>query len=67
MQSLDVIAEGPFQPKNNHVSVPHGAGLGVTLDRARLAHCHRLFCEDGPLDKFHDPTRPSMFRRLPLA
>lgn len=67
MQPLDVIAEGPFRPKQNRVPLPQGAGLGVTLDRDRLAYCHKLFCDNGPFDKFHDPDRPGVFRRLPLA
>ncbi len=67
MQPLDVIAEGPFRPRNNVLPVPTGPGIGVTLDRDKLAFCHRLFVEQGPYDKFHDPDRPSVFRRLPLA
>jgi len=66
MQPLDVIEEGPFRPRGNLVPVPEGAGLGVTLSAEKLAHCHRLFQEQGPYDKFHDPDRPGMFRRLPL-
>jgi glucarate dehydratase len=66
MQPLDVIEEGPFRPRNNLVTVPTGPGLGVTLSRAGLARCHRLFLQNGPYDKFHDPDRPGVFRRLPL-
>jgi glucarate dehydratase len=66
MQPLDVIEEGPFRPVRNLVKVPQGPGLGVTLARDRLAHCHRLFVEHGPYDKFRDPDRPGVFRRLPL-
>lgn len=67
MQPFDVIAEGPFRPRDNRVPVPTGPGIGVTLDPDRLAYCHRLFVEEGPYDKFHDPDRPGHFRRLPLA
>jgi glucarate dehydratase len=67
MQPLDVIEEGPFRPRNNVVRVPDGPGLGVTLSRDRLAHCHKLFLEQGPYDKFHDPDNPGVMRRLPLA
>ena len=67
MQPMDVIAEGPFRPRGNLVQVPEGPGLGVTLAADALAHCHRLFIENGPYDKFHDPDRPGVFRRLPLA
>lgn len=66
MQPFDVVAEGPFRPRGNMVRVPNGPGLGVTLAPDRLAHAHRLFVENGPFDKFHDPERPGVFRRLPL-
>jgi glucarate dehydratase len=65
-QPHDVIAEGPFRPRNNLVAVPEGPGIGVTLDPDRLDFCHRLFVDDGPYDKFRDPDRPGVFRRLPL-
>lgn len=67
MQPFDVIEEGPFRPVANRVKVPLGPGLGVTLAADRLAYCHRLYCEDGPYNKFHDPDRPGVMRRLPLA
>jgi glucarate dehydratase len=67
MQPFDVIEEGPFRPKADRVAVPEDPGLGVSLSKDRLAHCHRLFLEEGPYDKFHDPDRPGRFRRLPLA
>jgi glucarate dehydratase len=66
-QPFDVIREGPFQPRNNLVPVPEGPGLGVTLDRERLAALHRHFLAHGPFDKFHDPDRPGVLRRLPLS
>lgn len=67
MQPFDVITEGPFVPRSNVVPVPEGPGLGVTLDRERLAWAHRHFTENGPMDKYHDPDRPKTFRRLPLV
>lgn len=66
-QPIDVIEEGPFRPSGNLVTVPTGPGLGVTLSREKLAHCHRLFRDHGPYNKFHDSDRPGVFRRLPLA
>lgn len=65
-QPVDVINEGPFTPHHNRVAVPHGPGLGVTLAPDKLAYCHRHFVENGAFDKFHDPDRPGMLRRLPL-
>ena len=67
MQPLDVIEEGPFQPKNNVVKVPNGHGLGVTLSAKALAYCHKLFADHGPYNKYHDPDRPGLYRRLPLS
>jgi glucarate dehydratase len=67
MQPLDVITDGPFRPRDNVVPVPTGPGIGVTLDRDKLAFCHRLYVNDGPYNKFHDPDRPGVYRRMPLA
>jgi glucarate dehydratase len=67
VQPFDVIEEGPFAPVNSRLPVPEGNGLGVTLSAEKLAYCHRLFVEHGPYNKFHDPDRPGVFRRLPLA
>jgi len=65
-QPFDVTEEGPFRPKNNVVAVPEKPGIGVTLSADRLAFCHRHFCDHGAFDKFHDPDRPGILRRLPL-
>ncbi len=66
-QPLDVIAEGPFVPRGDVLPLPEGPGLGVTLDRDRLAFCARLLVERGPPNKHHDPARPGVHRRMPLA
>lgn len=66
MQPLDVVEEGPFRPMNNIVRVPEAPGIGVTLSRDKLAHCHRLFLDEGPYDQHHDPDEPGRFKRLPL-
>jgi glucarate dehydratase len=63
----DVIDGGPFWQTNDAVPVPESPGLGVTLDRAALAHWAAHFADNGPLDHFHDPAAPGRFRRLPLA
>lgn len=67
MQPFDVIEEGPFSPRNNLLDVPTGAGLGITLSAEKLAYAHRLFVENGPLDKNVDPDHPGINRRLPLV
>ena len=65
-QPFDVITEGPFSPRDNYLDLPDGPGLGVTLDADRLAHCARLLNERGVPDKYHDPDRPGVMRRMPL-
>ena len=47
--------------------MPDGPGLGVTLDRERLAHAHKLFIDDGPLSYYVDPALAGHYRRLPLV
>jgi glucarate dehydratase len=65
-QVADVIEGGPFRQTGNTAPVPEGPGLGVTLDRKSMGFLHRHFIEHGPLDHFHDPAAPGVFRRLPL-
>ena len=66
-QALDVVEGGPFRPTDNVLPVPTGPGLGVTLDRDRLAYAHRLFVDEGPLSYYVDPALGGRYRRLPLA
>jgi glucarate dehydratase len=53
----DVVAEGPFCPRNGVVPVPEGPGLGVTLDPAALARCHERFLREGAFPS-GDPAEP---------
>jgi glucarate dehydratase len=66
-QPHDVIAEGPFVPKDNHLALPEGPGLGVTLDHDRLRYCAGLLKERGLPDKYRDPDAPGLMRRMPLV
>lgn len=54
----DVIVGGKFEYKNGRIAVPTGPGLGVTLDREKLAEYADLYKRLGgyPYDK--DPLRP---------
>ncbi len=65
-QPFDVIAEGPFSPRDNHLDLPHGPGLGVTLDADRLAFAVRLLVERGLPNKYLDLQAPGRMRRMPL-
>jgi glucarate dehydratase len=66
-QPFDVIAEGPFSPRDNHLDLPKGPGLGVTLDPDRVAFAARLLAERGLPNKYHDPDMPGRMRRMPLV
>ncbi|MBV6496869.1 MAG: mandelate racemase [Acidobacteria bacterium ACB1] len=54
----DVIVGGKFEYKNGRIAVPKGPGLGITLDREKLAEYSELYKRLGgyPYDK--DPLRP---------
>lgn len=65
-QPFDVTVEGPFAPKANVIPLPEGPGLGVTLDRDRLAYAARLLREHGLPDKYRNPEQPGLMRRMPL-
>ncbi len=65
-QTTDVIEGGPFCQTNNHIPVPEGPGLGITLDRGNLKRMFDDYVDNGPVDHFHDPLRPGVLRRLPL-
>lgn len=67
MQPEDIIEEGPFAPRHNVVGVPEGPGLGVTLSREKLARMHEDLVRNGPCNKYHDPSKPGTYRRLPLC
>ncbi len=66
-QPFDVIVEGPFSPRDNHLDLPTAPGLGVTLDPGRLAFAARLLAERGLPNKYLDPGAPGRMRRMPLA
>jgi glucarate dehydratase len=46
----EVIAEGPFVPKDGEVAPTDAPGLGVTLDPVALARCADRYARDGSLD-----------------
>jgi len=57
----DVVAGGPPRPRDGVLPVRDLPGLGVELDRAALARCHRRFLEQGPLDAYAHPSRPGRY------
>lgn len=64
-QPFDVITEGPFSPRDNHLASPTGPGLGVTPDTDRLAFAAYLLMERGLPDKYRAPADPGRMRRMP--
>jgi glucarate dehydratase len=61
----DVIEGGRVAYENGAIRVPDGPGLGVSLDRERLAHYAALFEELGGYLYDRDPGRPGWFARVP--
>jgi glucarate dehydratase len=61
----DIITE-PFEYKNGCFDVPACAGLGVEIDREKLAKYARMYQEQGEAGEFLDPYRPEWVPKLPL-
>jgi glucarate dehydratase len=61
----DIITE-PFRYKQGGFEVPSGPGLGVELDRDKLAKYARLYQQQGEAGEFLDPYRSDWIPTLPL-
>jgi len=61
----DVIAGGRMPYRNGAIEVPEGNGLGVSLDRAKLAQYHELYRELGGYPYDRDPGRPGWYPTVP--
>ena len=61
----DVIAGGRMPYRNGAIEVPDGNGLGVSLDRAKLAQYHELYRELGGYPYDRDPGRPGWYPTVP--
>ncbi len=61
----DVIAGGRMPYRNGAIEVPDGNGLGVALDRAKLAQYHELYLELGGYPYDRDPGRPGWYPSVP--
>jgi glucarate dehydratase len=64
-QTDDIITQ-PFQYSRGCFKVPDGPGLGVEIDREKLAKYARLYQEKGEAGEFLDPHRPEWIPTLPL-
>jgi glucarate dehydratase len=61
----DVIEGGKMAYQDGEIAVPDGPGLGVRLDRAKLAKYARTFEELGGYPYDRDPGRPGWYARVP--
>jgi glucarate dehydratase len=63
---VDDIITKPFEYKAGCFEVPAGPGLGVEIDREKLAKYSRMYQEQGEAGEFLDPYRPEWVPKLPL-
>jgi glucarate dehydratase len=61
----DVIEGGKFEYDEGTIRVPQGPGLGVRLDRKKLARYEDLYRELGPYAYDQDPGRPGWTPLVP--
>ncbi len=61
----DVIEGGKLAYEDGHIAVPTGPGLGVTLDREKLAEFAELYQKLGSYPYDRDPQRPTYFSLWP--
>jgi glucarate dehydratase len=61
----DVIKGGKLAYKDGKIAVPKGPGLGVELDRDKLAQYAELYRELGGYPYDRDPGRPDWFTIMP--
>src|SRR5215510_618678 len=61
----DVIAGGLMKYENGSIAVPDGPGLGVKLDREKLAKYAELYRELGGYPYDQDPLRPGWTPTIP--
>ncbi len=61
----DIITGGKLPYRDGAIAVPQGPGLGVTLDRDKVARYAELYRELGPYPYDRDPGRPDWFTHVP--
>jgi glucarate dehydratase len=61
----DVIEGGKLEYRDGAIAVPDGPGLGVTLDRDKLAEYAELYERLGNYPYDRDPGRPEWFALVP--
>jgi glucarate dehydratase len=61
----DVVAGGKLVYRDGAIRVPDAPGLGVSLDRDKLARYHELYRELGGYPYDRDPGRPGWYPLIP--
>src|ERR1043166_1948108 len=61
----DIIAGGKLKYDGGQIAVPNGPGLGVKLDRAKVAEYRELYLRLGSYPYDQDPLRPGWTPRIP--
>ncbi len=61
----DIIKGGKLQYRDGKIAVPKGPGLGVELDRDKVAHYAELYRELGSYPYDRDPGRPDWYTVMP--
>jgi glucarate dehydratase len=61
----DIIQGGKFKYEHGAIGVPNGPGLGVRLDRDKLAEYAELYRRLGPYPYDQDPLRPGWAPIIP--
>jgi glucarate dehydratase len=61
----DIIVGGKMRYEGGKIAVPKGPGLGVSLDRNKLAQYAELYRELGGYTYDRDPLRPDWYAILP--
>ena len=61
----DIVVGGPMRYADGGIEVPEGPGLGVELDRDKLAHYAQEYVRLGGYPYDRDPGRPGWFPLVP--
>ena len=61
----DILVGGKMKMERGKMKVPDGPGLGVTLDRDKLAHYAALYQREGSYPYDRDSRRPGWYPLLP--
>ena len=61
----DILVGGKLEYKDGAIAVPDAPGLGITVDRDKVAQYAELYKELGGYPYDRDPARPEWFPIIP--